>query len=274
MWPSLLVLSLSCPAMLAGDTPVQVPQLPAGAQTRWVVAEPEEIVAYLVFDPATVEHLIPPKLRFITLDELAAGGVVWAKEHLIKYPERARWGISFFEIVRMRTFMIDGRAPDWPTHGAAALWLARVAPSDPAVDLGPGRPFLTLGFWIPDREYAAYMVKKGYYANYGEVRLRQGAKGAWIASVKANGLDLAAECRPSGPVTGVAQSAGMQAFFPPRTSSTKDIVRVAFAGHREQVCEKGSIWNFRGTHPLVHAEVLEPASFQFGYRMNGGTYPP
>lgn len=274
MWPSLLALSLSCPAVLTGDAPVQVPQLPAGAQTCWVVAEPEEIVAYLAFDPATVQHLLPTKLRFITLEELAAGGVTWAKERLTEYPKKAHWGISIFEIVRMRTFTIDGRAPVWPEHGAAALWMARVAPSDPATDLGPGRPLLTLGFWVPDRKYAAYMRRKGCYATYGDVRLRLSPKGEWLASVKVEGLSLSAKCAPSGPTTGGAQSAGMQALFPPATTSTKDIVRIAFAGHREQSCDNGSIWNFRGTHPLVHCDVLEPSSFQFGYRMIGGTYPP
>jgi len=41
------------PLVARGASP-QVPALPAGAETRWIVQKPEEIVAYVVFDPATV----------------------------------------------------------------------------------------------------------------------------------------------------------------------------------------------------------------------------
>ena len=39
--------------------PAQIPSLPEGAQTNWVVAEPEEIVSYLIFDPGTVRGRVP-----------------------------------------------------------------------------------------------------------------------------------------------------------------------------------------------------------------------
>jgi hypothetical protein len=273
MWLSLLCAALFCPSLLAASTPAPVPDLPDGAQTHWVVEQPEEIVAYLAFDPATVQRRLPPRLRFITVEELAAGGVHWAKDFLDKSPTRAEWGVSFLEIVRMQTFTIDGRRPDWPTHGAAALWFARVAPSDPATDLGPGRPFLALEFWIPDRAYVAYMLEKGHYATYGDVRLHRGYKGKWSGSVKVDGLGVAAACKPAGPVTGGPGSAGMQAIFPPASSSVTDVVRVAFAGHREQSCEDASSWRFRGTHPLAGGALLGSSTFQFGYRLRGGSYP-
>lgn len=271
--PAWLAATSSCLALLTSAALAQVPDLPDGARTHWVVAEPEEVVAYLAFDPATVRDRLPPRLRFITLEELAAGSVHWAKDYLFRNPAKAQWGVSFLEIVRAKAFSIDGRDPDWPEHGAAALWLARVAASDPTTDLGPGRPFLALDFWIPDRKYVAYLLQTGYYAKYGDVRLRQGPKGNWLGSVSVDGLSVAAACTPTGPVTGGVGSAGTQVIFPPRSSSATDIVRVAFAGHREQACEDGSSWTLHGTHPLVSGVVLGPPSFQFGYNLVGGTYP-
>ena len=101
---------------------------------------------------------------------------------LAEHPAQADWGISFLEIVRTGTFTIDGRAPNWPEGGAAALWCARVAPSLPTADLGPGQPFLTLEFWMPDSSYVTYMRGKGYPASYGQVKLLQPTEGMWRGS--------------------------------------------------------------------------------------------
>jgi len=252
-------------------TPAQIPDLPQGAQTKWVVAGPEEIVSYLIFDLATVKDQLPEYLRFITIKELADGNVPWAKEHLDNYPAHTNWGISFIEIVRMKTFAIDGRSPEWPENGAAALWFARVEPSDPAGDLGPGKPFLALGFWLPDKKYVAYMRGKGHYATYGDARLRQDADGSWLGSVEADGLSLVAKCSPAGETAGFG-SAGMQAIFPPANSGMTGFVRIAFAGHRERSCREGASWKFKGVHPLAKGMILGDSSFQFGYDLIGGAY--
>ena len=267
-----LLVTLLCPALVAGAAAAQVPPLPEGAQTHWVVVEPQEIVAYVTFDPATVARRLPPTLRFITLGELATSGVRWATDYLADHPTHGTWGISFLELVRVGVFTIDGRGPHWPEHGAAALWFARVAPSAPATDLGPGRPFLALEFWMPDSAYAAYMRGKGHYATYGNVTLLQTSDSSWRGSVDVAGLTIVAECRPTGPVTGGAGSAGSQSFFPPHSSSVTSIVRVAFAGHRAQDCGGASAWRLHGTHPLASGVVLRPATFQFGYELIGGAY--
>ena len=265
-----LLVTLLGSVLVAGPAVAQVPSLPDGAQTRWVVGQPQEIVAYVTFDPATVQDRLPPSLRFITLNELAGTGVRWATDYLADHPTHEHWGISFLEIVRMGVFSIDGRAPQWPVHGAAALWFARVAPSMPATDLGPGRPLLALELWMPDRAYVAYMCGKGHYATYGDVQLLQVADSSWRGSVTIAGLTIVAECLPTGPVTGGAGSAGTQAFFPPLSSSVTSVVRVAFAGHREQDCGGASAWSLRGTHPLARGVVLRPSVFQFGYELMGG----
>ena len=273
MRSSVLAVTLLCSVWATSDALVQAPVLPGGARSQWVVGEPYEIVAYVLFDPATVARQLPAHLRFITVGELAATGVQWAADHLAKHPAHARWGVSFLEIVRMGTFTIDGRAPRWPEHGAAALWCARVAPSVPSTDLGVGRPFLVLELWMPDRAYVTYMRDRGHHATYGDVKLAQEADGRWQGSIAVAGFSAVATCAPTGAVTGGAGSAGSQAFFPPRTSTVGDVVRVAFAGHREQDCGGDSSWQIRGTHPLVGGEVLRPSTFEFGYDLTGGAYP-
>lgn len=257
--------------LLTGDALAQIPALPPGSQTKWIVAGPEEIVSYLIFNPATVGERLPKFLRFITIKELSEGGVPWAREHLGQNPAHADWGISFIEIVRMKTFEIDGRLPKWPEHGAAALWFARVAPADPARDLGPGKPFLALEFWLPDKEYVAYMRSKGHYASYGDVRLRKDADGHWLGSIEVVGLSVSATCSPAGEVAGFG-SAGMQAIFPPANSRMTDFVRIAFTGHRERSCADGATWKFNGTHPLAKGMILGATGFQFGYDLIGGAY--
>jgi len=257
--------------LAAADALTEIPILPDGAQTKWVVAGPEEIVSYLIFDPATVKERLPEYLRFITIGELADGNVAWAMEHLEKFPAHADWGISFIEIVRMKTFTIDGRSPNWPKNGAAALWFARVAPADPAKDLGPGKPFLALEFWLPDRDYVAYMRDKGHYAAYGEVRLRSDADGHWLGSIEVDGLSASARCSQEDEKAGFG-SAGMQMIFPPANSGITGFVRISFAGHREQSCGEGASWKFKGVHPLCKGMILGPTSFQFGYELLGGAY--
>ncbi len=264
--------TLALALLAAGNAAAQIPSLPGGAQSHWVVADPQELVVYLTFNPANLQDRLPGSLRFLTVKGLATRGVPWAADYLTKQPNHGAWGISFLEIVRMGTFSIDGRSPSWPRNGAAALWFARVEPSDPSADLGPGTPFLALEFWLPDRAYVSYMRQRGYYATYGDVSLSQAPGGRWLGSVKVKGLTLKADCLPQGPLTGGAGSAGMQTFFAPRASGLQKFVRVAFAGHQVQACSEDSTWTLRGTHPAAGGTLLPPANFEFGYRLVGGTY--
>ncbi len=258
--------------VLSAKTPAQVPNLPVGSQTRWEVDEPRQIVAYVVFDPAVVKSELPQSLRFVNLRELATAGIPWATDYLAERPAEGNWGISFLEIVRMGTFIIDGRYPNWPKDGAAALWFARVAPSDPTTNLGPGRPYLALEFWMPDRAYVAYMREKGFSATYGEAKLFQDSDGTWRGTINADGLRVAAACMPAGRVSGGTGSAGTQTLFPPFSSSVQNVVRVAFAGHRERECGNGSSLDLHGKHPLTGGNAIKPLVFEYGYTLKGGTY--
>lgn len=272
MRPVLIVMTFAVVAAAVEGAPAQHLTLPVGARTHWVIDQTEEIVEYLIFDPTTVQDRIPPTLRFITVKQLADGDVGWAADYIAEHPSRGHWGISFFEIARMGTFKIDGRAPRWPENGAVALWCARVESADSTIDLGPGVPFLVLNFWVPDSMYAGYMRMKGHYATYGDVRLYRDSERRWCGSVKIKWLSVVARCKPVGAVTGGVGSAGMQALFPPLSSGVNDVVRVAFAGHREQQCEEDSSWIVRGTHPLVYAVALGTSIYEFGYGLVGGAY--
>jgi hypothetical protein len=161
-----LLLALAIAALVGGGraAPPRELAVPEGARTHWVIRDPHEIVAWVAFDTATVRQRLPGELRFVTIGELAAGGVGWAAEQLAEHPQRRGWGISFLEILRAGTFTLDGRSPAWPAQGAAAVWFARVAPADSAADLGPGLPYLMLEFWLSDRAFVQFMRGKGHYA--------------------------------------------------------------------------------------------------------------
>lgn len=250
----------------------RAPDLPPGAQSRWVVGDVHEIVAYATFDPAVLAASLPDSLRFVTVDELADGQVGWAVDERDAHPERRGWGVSFVEIVRAGVFTVDGRAPRWPADGAVALWCARVAPARAEADLGPGRPLLLLGLWVPDRAYVGYLRRRGFPATYGDASLARDSLGVWRGSLEAADLHIGAACAASGPVTGGAGSAGAQSLFPPRTQPAARVIRVAFSGHRECECGPGASWDLRGGHPLAGSHVLGTPVLEYGYELVGGTY--
>jgi hypothetical protein len=266
------VTALALAILAATEAAAQIPGLPAGAQTHWIVAQPEEIVIYIAFNPAAFSHYLAKSFRFITVEELSTHGDTWATDYLTKHPAHGQWGVSFLEIVRMGTFTIDGRSPKWPKDGAAALWFARVASCDSSVDAGPGKPFQVLEFWLPDPAYVEYMRHKGYYATYGKVKLSRKGDGKWRGLIETKGLSVIAECIPTGPISGGVGSAGRQVLFQPASSGIKKLVRVAFAGHRIQECRSDSFWRLRGTHPLTTGTLLPPSNFEFGYDLVGGAY--
>ncbi|MEP0131859.1 MAG: hypothetical protein ABJJ25_10920 [Eudoraea sp.] len=259
--------------LYSGSIYSQALTVPAGAQTRWVIENPEEIVQYITFDPSTVESKLPEALRYITINELAIDNVGWAINYLDDYPSNGSWGVSFLEIVRMETFMIDDKLPDWPRHGAAALWCARIAPSDPSTSLGFGRPLLVMEFWMPDNAYVSYMKDKGHYASYGDVGLYQDQEKKWRGSIQAKNIKVIMSCNPSGQVFGGANSSGAQSLFPPLSSPVNHLVKVAFSGHREQECDSTSSWSFQGTHPLAKGILVGTSRYEYGYSLIGGAYP-
>jgi len=273
MRQAIFLLTLICStSVFTEESFSQVPSLPDGAQTHWIIDQPEEIVSWILFNPSTVENRLPSTLQFITVGELASTGIEWAADYLSKNPTKNTWGISFLEIVKTGTFTIDGVEPEWSEKGATALWFARVTPTNLQDDPRPGESYLALNFWIPDSLFAVKMRSKGHYATFGNVTLYQNEDGWWKGVIDSDGLKVVGNCLPTEPIYGGLQSAGMQTIFPPNASGVTDVVRIAFAGHRIQYCKDSSTWTINGSHPLSNGVILEPFEFQFGYNMIGGAY--
>lgn len=258
---------------LAASAQAQVPQLPPGAQSRWVVEGPEEVVGYLTFDTATIHARVPRSLRLVTIGELASAGRSWATAYLAAHPGHEDRGLSIVEIVHANVFAIDGREPNWPPHGAVALWFARVAWNGEPPIPGTGQPFLLLNLWVPDSSYVAFMRRRGYPAGAARVWLERGEDGAVRGAVAVEGLTIMADCRPDGAISGGPGSRGVQTFLPPGDSRIHSAITVAFAGHRIQDCREGAVWQLTGNHPLAQGTFVGSSSFEWGYQLVGGTYP-
>jgi hypothetical protein len=238
-----------------------------------VVEGPEEVVGYLTFDTTTIHPRMPRSLRLVTIGELASAGRGWAMAYLTAHPGHDDRGLSIVEIVRADVFAIDGREPNWPTHGAVALWFARVAwNGDPPVP-GAGQPFLLLNLWVPDSAYVPFMRRRGYPAEVGRVWLERMEDGAVRGAVAVEGLTITADCTPDQAVSGGPGSRGVQTFLPPEDSPIRSAITVAFAGHRIQRCREGAVWQLIGDHPMALGTSVGSSSFQWGYRLVGGTYP-
>jgi hypothetical protein len=255
------------PSVAAG----QIPALPEGAGTMWVVSDPVEIVSWRAFDPSYVSDRLPSGVRFLSLGELSSAGIPWAEDYLDAHPTQREWGVSFLEILHAGEFALNGRSPNWPDGGAVGLWFARIAPVGDT-DLGLGIPFLELEFWVPDTAYVAYMRELGHYASYGDVRLAATPSGERRGSISVEGLVLRVSCSPQGPTSGGSSSAGIQVLVPPSTSPVNGVVRIAFAGHRERACASDAAWMIEGHHPLATTVEIAPPTLQFGYRLVGGLY--
>jgi hypothetical protein len=248
--------------------PSPVGNLAGDPRSAWTVAGPEEVVGWFTFDPTSVDDQLPEFVRFVTVGELANGGVLWAVQYLSVHPSHAARGVSFLEIVRADTFAIDGREPNWPEGGAAAVWFARILPKDSSTQFGSGLPLLMLEFWVPDSSYVTFMRQRGHYATYGDVRLRR-RHDRWEGSIAGADLTVSVRCTPSGAESGGPSSSGSQVLVPPETSGLRTIIHIAFAGHRERSCSEATSWTIQGRHPLTSTLPIESASFQSGYRLRG-----
>ncbi len=264
---TVVVLGLAVPAR------AQLPPLPEGARTNWTVEAPEQLVAWQAFDPSRQLEKLPPFLRFVTIGELADDGIPWAKTFLAEHPLATAWGVSFLEVVRAGVFSIDDRTPLWDEGGAVALWMARVAYREGSTrsDLGP--PFLTMDFWIPDPDFVDFITDRGHYASVGRVSLVGEAESSLEVSVVAPGVSIRGSCRPEVRIN-TRGSSGYQVLFPPATSMSSRVVRVAFAGHQVRSCRSAPDWEIEGEHPLASSLSISGLEFQSGYHLVGAAYEP
>lgn len=251
-WAALLAAALP-------PVPAHAQGLPAGGETTWEIRNIKEVVTFALFDPASKGIELPPGLAFIP-----AKAVPDAREHLERHPEHSDWAFSVVEIAWQEHFVIDGRSPRMPEHGAVGLWLAPVDASglEGKVDADKFTTLignadgcvLTLGVWVPDRDYVAYMREKGHHAEFALVTLTEAPADAWRGEITVGDSRIAASARPRGEARKDPGS-GTQVLFPPGPLVSRAAI-LAGAGGTHRECD--GEWTREGTHPLAKAIFFGP----------------
>jgi hypothetical protein len=250
--------------------------LPSGGTTTWEIQEPEEIVTFVLFDPRSPGVSLPTGLRLVFARDAKMPEV---QEYLKQHPDHAEWAFSIIEITRQKAFLIDGKGPTFPEGGGIGLWLAPVDPSQlaghiekemfdtiiaPSQDAG-----LTLGIWVPDREYVAYMRARGHHAEYGMVTLVKGSNGLYRGEIRLDNLYIRSSATPHGDVR-EDPTAGSQVLFAPGETALDAIV-IAGSNARHQVCTAD--WSKEGDHPLARGVFIGPTYLTtYGVPLMGGAY--
>lgn len=241
-------------------------QAPPGEAISWEVGIPAEIVTFVLFDPQTPGVSLPEGLRFIPARDVQNPSLRESLDrHLKQHPEHADWAFSFVEVVRMKDLVIDGRAPVLPENGAVGVWhapvdgsqLAEVIPADSfpsGMDAANRVSILELGFWIPDRDYVAYMREKGHRAEYGRVTLVEDSAGVFHGEIHLDDLHVKASGRPReeprlhpGSFTATLFQAGKE---------LQSVLVMAASRPRHRTCD--GEWSIEGTHPLASAVLFGP----------------
>jgi hypothetical protein len=201
------------------------------------------------------------------------------QEHLKQHPEHADWAFSVIEITRMKAFLIDGKKPALPKDSGIGLWLAPVDPSQLATEIGkdvfdtiitPSQDAgLTLGIWIPDHEYVAYMQERGHYAEYGSVTLVKESTGVFRGEIQLDNLHVQSSATPHGDPQEDA-TAGTQVLFAPGDTVANAVV-LAGSHARHQACT--AEWSKTGDHPLARGVFVGPTYMTtYGVPLKGRLY--
>ncbi len=254
------VVDLAVLFLLGGCTTTRPVAPPDGAES-WEIHDVEELVTFALFDPVAAGVQLPHGLRFLRADEVP---IPFVREHVERRPEIAGWAFTFIEITRQSDFLIDGRGPRLPENGAIALWFAPVDASELAAELA-GQPLSQaileavgsvagLGFWVPDREFVAYMREKGHHAEYGEATLAQDGTGGYRGTLRLDGLSVQASARPEGDPE-LEPASDTQVLFSPLAGPSRAVV-IAAANPSHQACE--AEWKLAGSHPLGGALLFGP----------------
>lgn len=201
------------------------------------------------------------------------------QEYLKQYPDHAEWAFSVIEITREKAFLIDGKAPTLPENGGIGLWIAPVDASQLAEKIGKDKfntiiapsmdAVLTLGVWVPDREYVAYMQSRGHYAEYGMVTLVKESTGAFRGEIRLDNLHLQSSATPHGDVR-EDPTAGTQVLFAPGDTVVEAVVMAGSnARHRDCTAD----WSKKGDHPLARGVFVGPTYFTtYGVPLKGSAY--
>lgn len=263
-------------AIVSASSVATAQQLPPGGMTAWEIHGPEEIVTFVLFDPKTPGVSLPAGLRFVRAGDAKMPEV---QEYLKQHPGHAEWALSFIEITRHKTFLLDGKSPTLPTNGGIGLWFAPVDPSNLSAEIGKDKfdkiiapslgAVLGLGLWIPDRKYVAYMRARGHHAEYGMVTLVKESTGVFRGEIRLDNLYVQSSATPQGNAHEDTAS-GTQVLFAPGKTVVHAVV-IAGSNARHRACSAD--WQKKGDHPIARGVFVGPTYFTtYDVPLKGSAY--
>lgn len=267
---------LSCPRVVIAQFGV----LPSGAVSVSRMGPADEILLYLMFDPAIAQDLLPEGLRFLTLEEFANRGDSSMADYLRSHPEHKDWARSYFEIIRTPNLEYDGYKAQLKRRGGMAIWYANVVRTDLS-DIRPkGWQSLALGTWVSDKKLVEHMRTKGYPVEYARIEYWQDGSGTIRGKLKTNDLRVGGQCKLAGSPkpADLGEPPTFQTVWTPGTVARTFEV-VTFYGHLRQDCSAAD-WQIDGEHRLAKAFrkramgglEISGTEYYSNYVLSGGLY--
>lgn len=275
-WILLAALICIAPAFGGTDLDALPPEPLSGSSS----GPADELIGFLLFDPARIQDRLPPGLRLRTLAEKARD---WPRlaAYLVDHPERRAWAWSIYEIIGIHAARYDSMPARFDDgRGGMAVWYPEVVAVGTADPRALGGQNLAVGSWVSDHKLADYMRSRGFPARPARVRFGWNETHA-SGSLEADGLALHGECRLEGapfvPWWGKDPHSFETMWTPAGEGDTFEVV--TWAGHRSRRCVDAK-WRVSGVHPFAQlfndpkasdANFL-PTEFAFGYLLNSGLY--
>jgi hypothetical protein len=260
------------------EVPSLFGELPPGALSIEEMGETDELVVWMVFDPALVLDEVPVGLRLQTLGETEARDPIVAA-YLDKHPEHRDWTRGVYEIMTTASLRVDDREARLGPRGGLATWFAFVEATQPVDSRPHGSHLLTLAAWVSDREFAEYAAQKGYPWDGADIDYWVDDQGVVHGRLQTEGVTLEGWCKPSGePIEDNYDLPAYQTLWAPRSRGAVDEF-VTFYGHKYQACESAE-WKVEGDHLLARAfrsrgiggEQIDSSEFLSDYFLRGGLY--
>lgn len=273
MWRQILVFV----TLVTTFAPSLAQQLPPGGTTSWEIQELEVIVTFLLFDPKESSVALPKGLRFVSAREISKDSPEF-QEHLKQHPDHSDWAFSFVEFIRPKTWVLDGKALTLQENGGISVWFAPVDHSQLAIEVSKDQfdavidpspiGILQLGFWVPDREYVAYMRARGHHAEYGMVTLEKDSKGAYQGELQLAELNVKVSAAPKDEVK-TEPDFFTQVFYVPG-EKVENIVVLGGGNVRERDCM--AEWSKKGDHPLASGVFVGQTILNVEGPLKGSAY--
>ena len=252
-------------------------ELPHEGVESWALLEIDELVTFVLFDPAELDLALPHGMSFLPA---RVAPMPFVRQYVAENPEAADLALSFVEITRQSTFRVDGEEAELPADGGVALWFAPVDASglmasragDPLkVELEAAENCVVgLGIWTSDGPFVERLREHGHAAFQGSVTLRTDEHGSLRGSWHADDLVVEVEAAPLGEPAPDA-SGGSQVLLSTSEAPSRAIVfRSPGATHQSA----DAYWSVTGDHLLAAARWFGP-TFRTTYPvgLTGRAYP-